>query len=248
MILEADKLSFSFEGGKKVFQDVSFSLEKGEILTILGPNGAGKSTLLNCLANLYRPDSGRILLNGKPLDSYKVRDVAKIMGYVPQNHVPAYAYSVRDFVVMGRAPYLGTFQQPSEEDYALTDQVLEEMGMSELAFRPYTNISGGERQQAVIARAIVQQPELILFEMIRRLADKGYSIILTTHMPDHAIILNGKVGVLSPDGSFCCGSTEELMQEELLCRLYHSPLRIVYVKEVGRKVCIADASECSQRS
>lgn len=79
MILEADKLSFSFEGGKKVFQDVSFSLEKGEILTILGPNGAGKSTLLNCLANLYRPDSGRILLNGKPLDSYKVRDVAKIM-------------------------------------------------------------------------------------------------------------------------------------------------------------------------
>lgn len=66
------------------------------------------------------------------------------MGYVPQNHVPAYAYSVRDFVVMGRAPYLGTFQQPSEEDYALTDQVLEEMGMSELAFRPYTNISGGE--------------------------------------------------------------------------------------------------------
>lgn len=186
------------------------------------------------------------------------------MGYVPQNHVPAYAYSVRDFVVMGRAPYLGTFQQPSEEDYALTDQVLEEMGMSELAFRPYTNISGGERQQAVIARAIVQQPELILFDeptnhldygnqlnmiqMIRRLADKGYSIILTTHMPDHAIILNGKVGVLSPDGSFCCGSTEELMQEELLCRLYHSPLRIVYVKEVGRKVCIADASECSQRS
>lgn len=264
MILEADKLSFSFEGGKKVFQDVSFSLEKGEILTILGPNGAGKSTLLNCLANLYRPDSGRILLNGKPLDSYKVRDVAKIMGYVPQNHVPAYAYSVRDFVVMGRAPYLGTFQQPSEEDYALTDQVLEEMGMSELAFRPYTNISGGERQQAVIARAIVQQPELILFDeptnhldygnqlnmiqMIRRLVDKGYSIILTTHMPDHAIILNGKVGVLSPDGSFCCGSTEELMQEELLCRLYHSPLRIVYVKEVGRKVCIADASECSQRS
>ena len=136
--------------------------------------------------------------------------------------------------------------------------------MSELAFRPYTNISGGERQQAVIARAIVQQPELILFDeptnhldygnqlnmiqMIRRLADKGYSIILTTHMPDHAIILNGKVGVLSPDGSFCCGSTEELMQEELLCRLYHSPLRIVYVKEVGRKVCIADASECSQRS
>lgn len=198
--------------GKKVFQDVSFSLEKGEILTILGPNGAGKSTLLNCLANLYRPDSGRILLNGKPLDSYKVRDVAKIMGYVPQNHVPAYAYSVRDFVVMGRAPYLGTFQQPSEEDYALTDQVLEEMGMSELAFRPYTNISGGERQQAVIARAIVQQSELILFDeptnhldygyqlnmiqMIRRLADKGYSIILTTHMPDHAIILNGKVGVL----------------------------------------------------
>lgn len=97
---------------------------------------------------------------------------------------------------MGRAPYLGTFQQPSEEDYALTDQVLEEMGMSELAFRPYTNISGGERQQAVIARAIVQQPELILFDeptnhldygnqlnmiqMIRRLADKGYSIILTT--------------------------------------------------------------------
>ena len=103
---------------------MNFSLDAGEILTILGSNGAGKSTLLNCVANLYTPTGGQVLLEGQDVRTMPLRDMARTMGYVPQIHTPAYGYSVRDFVVMGRAPYLGMFQKPSQEDYALADKVL----------------------------------------------------------------------------------------------------------------------------
>lgn len=109
MILEVKDLSFSYHNNKQVFSNVNFSLDAGEILTILGPNGAGKSTLLNCLANLLHPSSGQVMLEGRNIKDIGLKEVAKILGYVPQTHTPAYGYNVRDFVVMGRSPYLGMF-------------------------------------------------------------------------------------------------------------------------------------------
>ncbi|KIR02256.1 hypothetical protein P261_01071 [Lachnospiraceae bacterium TWA4] len=165
MILQVKDLEFSYiKGQTPVFQNVNLELNKGEILAILGPNGAGKSTLLNCLANLLSPDKGDIYLNNQKIQDMNLRDVAKIMGYVPQTHNPTYAYTVREFVVMGRAPYLGMFQKPSKEDYELTDRVINEMDITDFANKPYTNISGGQRQQASIARAIVQEPQIIMFD------------------------------------------------------------------------------------
>ncbi|MGM9526156.1 MAG: ABC transporter ATP-binding protein, partial [Peptococcaceae bacterium] len=154
MILEVKNLKFSYHKKKPVFADVNFTLNQGETLTILGPNGAGKSTLLNCLANVLTPTGGDIFLEGKNIRETSLRDVARILGYVPQSHTPAYGYSVRDFVVMGRAPYLGMFQKPGRDDYALADRVIAQMNLTKLADQPYTEISGGERQQAAIARAI----------------------------------------------------------------------------------------------
>ena len=152
MILEVEHLSFAYRPERPLFYDVSFAFEQGQVLSILGANGAGKSTLLNCIANLLLPQQGEIRLHGTPLSRLELREISRIIGYVPQSHTPAYDYTVRDFVVMGRAPHLGTFQQPGRADYDLVDATLEEMGLLPLANRPYTELSGGERQQVTIAR------------------------------------------------------------------------------------------------
>lgn len=158
-------------------------------------------------------------------------------------------------MVMGRAPYLGMFAQPSERDYGRVEEVLEELGISHLAERPYTELSGGERQLVSIGRAIVQDPELIILDeptnhldygnqfrmlkLIERLAKKGYGIILTSHMPDHVLMLNGKVGILGADGQLQVGTTDEIMTEENLEALYQVDIHMIDVEQVGRKICVA---------
>ena len=164
MILEVKDLEFSYSSGRTIFEHVSFSLDKGRVFTILGRNGAGKSTLLNCLANLFVPNGGDILLNGVSMRSMKQKDVAKVIGYVPQVHIAAYAYTVRDFAVMGRTPYIGLVSNPRREDYEKVDKVLNELNIYHLRNKSYTEISGGERQLVTIARVMVQEPELILLD------------------------------------------------------------------------------------
>ena len=220
MILEVNNLSFHYHNSRTIFHEVSFNVDNGEVLSILGINGSGKTTLLNCIANLYKPKSGEILLNGQPMSKMNIRDVARVIGYVPQIHTPAYAYTVREFAVMGRTPYIGAFSTPSAKDYRIADEALERMDITHLRNKPYTEISGGERQQVTIARVIAQQPKLILLDeptahldygnqyrvvqMIRQLATEGYALIMTTHNPEHAIILNGKVAILNREGCTRC--------------------------------------------
>lgn len=259
MILEAKNLEFSYTPEKVLFHDVSLSVNRGEILAILGANGAGKSTLLNCLANLLTPQKGEVLLKGRPVNKISLRETARCVGYVPQSHRPAYGYQVRDFIVMGRAPYLGIFRQPGKEAYMLADQVMDEMGIAHLAHRSYTDLSGGERQQVTIARAMVQQPDLIMLDeptnhldygnqqrmihTIKRLADRGFGIIITSHMPDHVLLLDGKVGILDDEGNFQVGVCGEMMKEERLRSLYHVDIHLVYEPAVNRVVCVSGEGE-----
>ncbi len=255
MIIEAKNLKFSYTDEKPLFHNVNLSVDKGEILAILGANGAGKSTLLNCLANLLKPQEGEIRIHGELMEHMPLRKIAKCIGYVPQNHTPAYGYQVRDFIVMGRAPYLNTFQQPGKKDYELTDQIMEELHITHLAYRSYLELSGGERQQVTIARAMVQQPDLIMLDeptnhldygnqlrmiqTIKRLARHHFGIIITSHMPDHVLMLDGKVGILDDEGNFQIGSCQEMMQEDRLRHLYHVDIHLVYEPSVNRVVCFS---------
>lgn len=255
MILEVENLSYGYEKNHLLFKNVNFSLEKGEVFAILGANGAGKYTMMNCIANLLHPLNGEIRLKGWPLSKLSLRQASRIIGYVPQMHTAAYGYDARDFVAMGRVPYLNFFQQPSREDYALVDEAMEELGIAKLAYRPYTELSGGERQQVSIARAIVQQPDIIMLDeptnhldygnqlrmmhLIQKLSRKGYTIIITSHIPDHVLLLGGKAGILNADGSFMTGRSEEVMTEENLRKIYQVDVRLIYMKELGRKVCVS---------
>ena len=255
MILKVENLTFGYHNEIPLFRNVNFSLKKGEIFSILGANGAGKSTMMNCIANLLEPHGGAIYLKGQKMSEMPLKKVAQCIGYVPQIHMPAYGYEVRDFVVMGRAPYIGMFSHPSASDYQLADEILEDFGISRLAHRPYIELSGGERQQVTIARAIVQQPDIILLDeptnhldygnqlrmshLIKRLSSKGDGIIITSHIPDHVLLLDGRVGLLGADGSLMTGTTDEILTEENLKNLYHVDVHMVYVEEVKRKVCIS---------
>ena len=254
MILDVQNLSFSYDKKRTIFHDVSFTLDKGEVLSILGTNGAGKSTLLNCLANLLKPQSGDIFLNGTSIREMHMREVAKAIGYVPQVHVPTYDFTVRDFTVMGRSPYIGAFGNPSKKDYEIADEALARMNIYHLRDKLYTEISGGERQQVTIARALTQQPQIILLDeptahldygnqfrvvqMIAQLADEGYALIMTTHNPDHAIILNGKVAILNREGVLGVGQDSDTLSGETLSELYGLSIKTVYDPDAGRNVCV----------
>jgi iron complex transport system ATP-binding protein len=258
MLLKVENASFRYPDGRYIFQNINFSLNAGQTLSILGANGSGKSTLLNCLANLLKLSSGKIFLCGKPQREYRTKEIAKIIGYVPQLHVSAYGYTVRDFVVMGCAPHMGLFSIPGKKEYKVADEAIERMGISHLAHRPYTEISGGERQQATIARVIVQQPKIIMMDeptsaldfgnqlrtinLVRDLSKQGYAVIMTTHTPDHAIMLDDTIAIMDRRGTLQTGKTFDIMREETLKEVYQADFRMIYVPEIGRMACLADNS------
>ena len=255
-IYEVKSLTFSYPAGdRKVLDKASLQLNKGEILCILGPNGAGKTTLLNCMAGLLKPNAGEIKLCGRRLETMKTKEIAGLVGYVPQLHTPAFDYTVLDFVLMGRAPKTGTFARPGKADESLCLDILRSMGIADLAGKSYLEISGGERQQVLIARAIAQQPLAILFDeptahldygnqhrVLRRIKDmaqEGFSVIITTHNPDHALLLGDKAAVVSRDGHITQGEVRDIITEEKLREVYDIDLHLEYVEEIGRVACLA---------
>lgn len=255
MIYDVRNLTFSYSSDeRKILNGASLSLEKGQVLCILGPNGAGKTTLLNCMAGLLSPESGDIMLCGRNLKEMKEKEIARLVAYVPQLHTPSFDYKGIDFVLMGRAPRTGTFSRPSAEEEQLCMTVLKSMGLENLADKSYLNISGGERQQLLIARAIVQEPEVVLFDeptahldfgnqhrvlkMVRKMADEGYSVVMTTHNPDHALLLGGRAAIVSRDGTIMQGECEDIVTEENLKKVYGIDLKLLYVDELGRKACL----------
>ena len=258
MIYSIRNLSYTYPGtSRAVIKDVCMTLKEGEILSILGPNGAGKTTLLNCMAKLCVPDRGDIFLSGTDIRVMDARKVAGIVGYVPQTHVPVFGYTVLNFVIMGRAPKIGIFRKPGREDEDAAFDALETLNIAHLANRPYTDISGGERQQATIARAIARNPAAILFDeptahldygnqhrillLIRSMAQRGFSVVLTTHNPDHALLLGGSAAVLDRDGRLATGESQAVITEARLMSLYRTRLRMPYVHDVSRTVCVTPA-------
>lgn len=255
MKLEVNNLSFKYLNSRIIFDQVNLELEKGQILSILGPNGAGKSTLLNCIGNLITPQEGRVLLNGEAVDKMPPKKVAQRIGYVPQMHIPTYEYTVREFVVMGRTPYLGKMRSPGDNDYAKVEQALDMVGIQHLIEKPYTQISGGERQLVTIARAIVQEPDFILLDeptahldfgnqiktmrLVKKLAQNGFGIIMTTHNPDQVFYTGGIVALLDRQGKLYCGLPEHILTEASLTRLYQESVCVFYSEALKRRVCIS---------
>ncbi len=251
-MLAVDSLAFGYPH-HTVGRGVSFALDAGEVMCILGPNGSGKTTLLRTLLGLLPLREGKIRFNGENLHSLPRRDVARIAGYVPQAHQPYFAYSVRDMVLMGRSAHLGTFSMPGTHDREVAARVLESLGISQLADRPVTEISAGERQLALVARALAQEPRLLVMdeptasldfgnqvrvlERIAALAAGGISILFSTHDPDHAFLAAQRALLLAEGRVLALGTPREVIRADTLQRLYHVAVQVVPL-EGGGHTCL----------
>lgn len=253
LMLEVKSLAFSY-GNRPVFENVSFSLKKGEIMCILGPNGAGKSTLIKCIAGILKPAVGSVFIQGEDTASLGVKGIARHIGYVPQQNEVVFPFTVLDFVVMGRAPHLSIFASPGAEDIKLAKESLAMVGISDLAERPVANLSGGQSQMVLIARALIQKPALLLLdeptshldfgnqilvlETVRKLASLGMSIIMNTHMPDHAFLLGDRAAALSGGRLVAVGKVETVVTSKMMSSVYGVNVAVREIEDMKRKVCL----------
>ncbi len=235
MQIELENVSFSY-GDVPTLHDVSFSVRQGALVAVLGPNGAGKSTLFRCILRLLKPSAGTIRLCGEDTAAIDRRRLAKLAAYIPQSSTPVFNYTVEDAVLMGTTGALSALQAPSRTERERCARALEQLGISDLAQRGIAQLSGGERQLALIARALVQDARVLIMDeptanldygnqrrvmqQVRALADGGYTVLLSTHNPEHALHYATQVLALQNGRVIADGVTADTLTPELLARLY----------------------------
>lgn len=247
-LLEVKNAGFSYES-QAIFQDINFAVKPGEVFCLFGPNGCGKTTLLECLLGGLKLSQGSVLLNNRNLASLRPNEIAKIMAYVPQDHLKSFPYTVEEVVLMGRSSYIGFFSSPCPDDYNYVDQALELVGLRKLKDRPYTQISGGEVQLVMLARALAQQSPLIIMDeptchldfrheiamletMVRLVREMGLAIIMATHSPNHAFYFENnaiptRVALMNDQKFSITGTPSAILTEKNLMALYQVVAKII---------------------
>ena len=242
MSLAAFDLAYGYRESV-IGRDIALSLARGEVLALLGPNGSGKTTLLKTLLGLLPARGGTVLLDGSPLATLSPPERARALGYVPQAHVGTFAFTVEAVVLMGRSAHAGLFAAPSARDHTVAAAMLERLGIARLAQRPYTEISGGERQLVLIARALAQEPAYVVLDEptasldfgnqgkvmreIRTLAEAGLGVLFTTHDPNHAMRAATKAFLLRDGHCLAEGKVADVLTRERLEELYRARVRII---------------------
>lgn len=229
-------------GSKTIISGLSLNIHSGEILCILGPNGVGKTTFFKTVLGFLKIKAGEISIDGDNIHNWSRKKLAKIIAYVPQAHTPPFPFLVKDVVTMGRTVHLGSFASPSKNDIAIAERSMEMLQISYLKDRIYTEISGGERQMVLIARALTQEPDFLIMdeptsnldfgnqirvlEQINRLSQTGLGIIMTSHFPDHAFLCSSKVALFERNNKFTVGYADEVVTEENLKSAYGINVKI----------------------
>jgi len=251
-VLEVRALSFGFPG-RTIGRDVSFSLAAGESMCVLGPNGGGKTTLFRTILGLLPVKSGEVRLNERPLYLLDRADIARAAGYVPQGHSAYFAFTLLEFVLMGRSARVGAFSSPGRADRAVAERALESLGIAALADKPVTEVSGGERQLALVARALAQEPKLLVMdeptasldfgnqvrvlERILALAATGIAILFSSHDPDHAFLGAQRALLLGEGRVLELGAPKAVVRSDTLRRLYGVPVEVIEIQD-DRRVCL----------
>jgi iron complex transport system ATP-binding protein len=255
--IEARDATFRY-ANRAIFQSLNVDVLYGEMLTILGVNGCGKSTLLRCLGGALNLDSGSICIDGKDLRSFDAAVRARKIGFLFQHHQPTFPFTVLEVVLMGRTPHLHPFGGPSAQDQTIALETLDEIGLLPLKDRPYTELSGGERQLVLLGRALVQRPEVILLDeptahldltnqvrclkLIRVLSERGIAIVMSSHDPSEAFLFPGRALLMRRDGSVTVGCAREIIDRDSLTATYGVE---VDVYRVQREPPAEDLTVCS---
>lgn len=242
MKLELRSIACGYDG-RSILKNISFAIKGGEILYILGPNGAGKTTLLKTISGLLKPQGGQILFDGQSTEGWPPSRLAAVFGYIPQAHQCIFPFKVLDVVLMGRTVHLSPFKAPAEKDIQIARKAMEILDIGHLEQRVYPALSEGEKQLVLIARALAQEPKILIMDeptshldfgnqvkvltRIQHLAELGLAIVISSHFPDHALIYGTKVLLLEKESGFYMGKPDQIITEERLKNAYGIDVRIV---------------------
>lgn len=246
-------LRFSY-GKTTVLDAMSFDVPDRALVCVLGANGAGKSTLFRCILGLETRYSGQVLVDGKNMSSLSVRERARLVSYIPQSHSSVYEYDVIDVVMMSATADLGYLGGPRDAHAQRAYEALAQVGIEHLARRPYTQVSGGEQQLVLIARAIAQQARTVIMDeptsaldfgntvrvlaAVRRLADQGLSIVMSTHQPDHAFRYSDKTLVIDRGRVFAYGDPRDVVTEQMVAAIYGVDVEVASLHGDKARVCV----------
>ena len=253
-LLAVEDLSYGYPG-RVVGHHISFTLGAGEILCVLGRNGEGKSTLFKTILGLLSARSGILRVDGEPITGWSPRRRALAFGYVPQNSGGAFPFTVAELVLMGRTAYHGAFASPSAADRRAADEAIAALGIEHLAQREWLRVSGGERQIALVARALAQQPRILVLDeptasldfgnqvrvldAVRGLTEtRGLSVLLSTHHPEQAFACADRVAVLAGGELLRIGPPAEVITAETLRTCYSVDVAVLPVADDRYRVCV----------
>ena len=234
MKLTIKNVSFSY-ASVRALDKISIEIDEGKIVSLVGPNGAGKSTLLKCIDRILRPQKGVIFLDGKEVSRINSKELARMMGYVPQSTIEVFPFTVFDIVLMGRRPHIGW--RVNEKDVEIVAQTLKFMGIEELGARYFDELSGGEKQKVAIARAIAQEPKILLLDeptsnldirhqlevmvIIRKLVqERGISAIMAIHDLNLASRFSDRLVMFKNHQVFTIGKPELVLNPENIRETY----------------------------
>ena len=236
MILEVKDLSFSYHR-HAVLSDISFSADEGEFLSVLGANGVGKSTMFRCILGLMKDYSGTIRIGGTDIRTMTQRELASNIAYIPQTRTTPFDFTVLETVLMGTARQLPPFSAPGSKQIRAAEDALARLDIAEFADRSFARLSGGEQQLVMIARALAQQARILLMDEptsnldygnqlrvlshVRELANDGYTVLLSTHNPQHALTYSSSLLALAGGTIAAFGSPKDVLSAELIKTLYH---------------------------
>lgn len=262
MDLSVNNLCFSY-GDRTVLRDVSFRAKEGDRIALLGPNGTGKTTLFRCVMQFLPGYGGSVLLDGTDARSLCPRELSERIAYIPQNAVPTFNYTVEDAVLMGVTGSLGLFETPRRQQREKVASTLEMLGIIALARRGFRELSGGEQQLVLLARALVQDAKILIMDeptasldfgnqcrvmdSVTRLSESGYTIFFSTHHPEQASFYATRVLALR-EGKVLIDGDPELLTEEKLSLLYGMPVALRYVNHNGRRIAVCLPEEGSHDS
>lgn len=229
--------------GRAVIKGFNAEVEQGSVFCLLGPNGVGKTTLFRTMLGLLAALGGSVEVDGQDVLHCSDQRRAHLLAYVPQAHTPPFAFTAADVVVMGASATGGLFGRPGATSYEVARRAMNELGILDLADRAYTELSGGQRQMVLIARAVAQGARYLMMDepcasldlgnearvlsAVRTLAEKGLGVVMTTHSPAHVAQCGARGVLLIRDGHRVAGSAEDLLRPEVLSLAYGVPVTVV---------------------
>lgn len=237
MILEVENGCFGYPKQEEMLTDINIKLEEGHILSVLGPNGIGKTTLLKCMIGLMPWSRGRSLLTGKDIRTLKSKEIWNMISYIPQTHGFSFSYTGLEMVMLGRSSHLGLFSQPGHREIEMAEAMMEKVGITRLADKDCNRMSGGELQMVLIARALINEPKLIILDepetgldfhnqilvlnMVEKLAhEENIGAIMNTHYPTNAMSIADEALMMNRKGDRFYGPTGDILNESNISKSF----------------------------